>query len=191
MRFAISLLLCHLVEWLETHPCPGVGLSKRLPAVGLDVEHETVGQVAVVWDRQDSAPGFRLVGGHVFPQVLRVDGVVLRIGQDLADSVRAIPEDHHPVQVVALWVGGPFETVESRKDPGLVVAIGVLHHPGPDGLHHPRFVDHVDVVGLEPLDECIVALSCLHHVMPALAGLVARRIGSERRIKSARPRFSA
>ncbi len=173
MRLGVTLLLGHLVHRLEARPGLGVELRQRPAAVRLGVEHQAVRQVAVVRDCQDAATGLLLVAGHVRPQVLGVHGIVLGEGQGPAGAVGTFAEDDDAVHVVAAGMGGPLESVERREHPRLVVVVRVLDDAGPDGLHHARLVD-------------LVGVSCQR-----LPVGFASRIGSERLMKSASPRFSA
>ena len=91
MRFTRALHLGHFVQRLPLRPPQRIVAIERLLGRERDVvEHEPIGQIAVVRDGQQPAAGFLLVVGHPFPEVLGIDAVVLREGQDLIGLVLGV-----------------------------------------------------------------------------------------------------
>ena len=133
VRLAVALDLGHLVDRLPPHPALGVVAVQGLTVgQGDGVEHEAVGEVAVVGDGQQAVARLLLVGRHPVPQVLGIGGVVVGEGQDPVGPGLVSPEDHVAVQVVPAGAGRPLEADEGGEDAGLVVLLGVRRDPLPD-----------------------------------------------------------
>jgi hypothetical protein len=106
MSLAITLDLRRLVHRLPLRPLLDVGRIQRAAGVlRIDREHEAVGEVAVVRERQHRAAGRRLVVLQPLVEVERIGAAnrgLRREGHDLPGLCGAVPEDDVAVQVVAV-----------------------------------------------------------------------------------------
>ena len=74
---------------------------ERLPGVRFDGVHQSVGQVAVVWNSQHIRAGFLLELCQRLPQIFRILGVELRVRHRLVGDRRVAAEEHVAVQIEA------------------------------------------------------------------------------------------
>jgi hypothetical protein len=133
---------------------------------------------------QYASAGFLLVGGKLFPEVLRFIAVERGERPDLKDLVAVVSEYDIPVEIVAARHRRPLVTVKGGEPTGLVVGIGDFDVPFPGGLHERGSMQNrrklVRSVGLDDLPGgCICILPALpDHFIPPLQ----RRIGKQLRI---------
>ena len=81
-------------------------------------------------------------------------------------SLGAIAKNDHAMHVVAPRVRGPFKAVQSGKSARLIVLVSHISHVPPSHLGHGGLVNQVRVVGPQPFDECLIAITAFYHVMP-------------------------
>ena len=135
MRLAIALNLRYFIYRLPTHPTPGIVRVQRLTAKTTIIEHQAIGQVAVVRNRQDLAPGYILVSAHPVPECFRICRVEGGKRQNAVGPLLAIAVDNVPVQVAAPWCACPFVGDQCGEGPGRVVLFCRRCH----ALPHCRF----------------------------------------------------
>ena len=131
MRFAITLDLGHFVEGFPFVAFGDVGLIElgSVP-LGFQGKHDTVGQVAVVGDRQHFTVGFFRIIGQVFPQIPGIraaHGRLRGVWHHLPCTRRAVTHDHHAVHVVALDQGGPLKADKSCKAARIVEGLRIIN----------------------------------------------------------------
>jgi hypothetical protein len=104
-----------LVQRLQARTPPGVVAVQRL-AIGQGhvVEHQAVGQVAVVRDREQPVAGVALEVRRPGPEVLRIEGVEVAEGDDGVRRRLAAGEDDVAVAIVLARVRSTFEADPRR-----------------------------------------------------------------------------
>ncbi len=86
----VALDLRHLVQRLPAGPLLRIGPIHRLSGARLVGKHQAVAQIPVVRDCENRATRRVFIGGHVFPQVLRVSAVEKRERQGPAGLLGAV-----------------------------------------------------------------------------------------------------
>ena len=125
MSFAGTLPLSHFVQRLPLRaPQHIVAVEGRLGRERDVVEHEPIGEIAVVPDGQQPPARFFLVVGHPLPQVLGIDAVVLRVGHDLIGFVLGVAKDDYSMQIVARGRRRPLVADQRGEVTRVVVFFG-------------------------------------------------------------------
>ena len=180
MRFAVALDLGDLDHRLQPGAALGIG-RRHWPTARLrQFEHQAVGQVRVVRDRQHPPAGRHLIGFHVVPDLVR-GRLVGRVDRhNRAHLVRTIAENDVAVQVIAALHQRVFEAEECGELARFVVIFDRIDVAVPDrfgpfggiaGIKH-RFGKIVATAGIKYLrHRALRALRpFVHHVVPAAHG---------------------
>ena len=137
MRFTITLDLGDFIQRLRLHSTPGIILVDRLPGTeGNLIEHQAIGEIAVVRYGQDFTACLLLVACHVGPEIFRILRVVNRKWQDLARPVTIVAENYVAMQVAASRRRSPFKSNQGGENLRIVIAFGRLHELIPGCLLH-------------------------------------------------------
>ena len=119
VRFTVTLDLGDFVKRLPLGALLDIVLVQRLAGKLLvHREHDAVGEVAVMRQREHSTIGLFLVGLHPVVKVERIRASEWRRHgerNDLPCPFGAVPENHVAVQIVALIERGPLETDQRRE----------------------------------------------------------------------------
>ena len=192
MRLAVALDLGDLDQRLARGAAAGIGGGHR-PAAGLGhLEHQPVGQVRIMRDRQHPPAGVFLIGVHVVPQRIgRGCGPPRAQGHHGLHPRLAITEDHVAVEVLAPVHQGELEPEHRGEIARLVIAFDGFDMIVPDrpgALGRSRIVGHrggqrVARAGVDHLGSGAQRLlrPGVEHIVPALHHRVAdqdaRRFG--------------
>ena len=165
MGLTITLHLGDFVKRLPTRTLLRIAAINGLSLPERDVvEHQAIGEVAVVGNGQEFSTRAFLVTGHPAPQVLRVLGLVGAEGQYLIGKLLAIAKDHVAVQVVTTGHRGPFIADKRGKQAGGVIRFcrGRDQVPGSFRSCHAFIARHgINAAGLRctPLIEGLAPLA--------------------------------
>jgi len=137
VRLTISLDLSDFIERLPPGTLFHVIGRKRLPGGGvhLNREHDAVGHVAVMGQRQYTAAGVLLVLLHPFPEIFRVKTFSGSAWQHAGGTLTTVAVEHVSMQVVAVLGGGPLIAEDRGKPAGIIVFLCCFDVRIPYGLN--------------------------------------------------------
>ena len=101
MRLAVALHLGHLDDRLVPRASLAVGAIEGPPLGVLDGEHAAVAQIGIVRNREDAAPGLRLVALHEGPEIFGAIAVVGRHRRESCGFLGIVTVHDHAMEVVA------------------------------------------------------------------------------------------
>ena len=169
MGFGGALDLGDFDKRLVGKPRARPGLVHRLAGIGLEGKHAAIRGVRVVrnGERVNSRRALRL---HPGPEIFGVD----RLQRRENGGGRLVPEDHVAVQVAGRARFGAddfhrreFIARKGRELAGLVVLLGRLNRPCPDGIHRALIVDFGDrLAGHEGHPDLLEDLRGLLSILP-------------------------